>query len=58
MSSYGDNDAPTLKQHALKTYEGMKVKLHKFLTSALDRGEWSGSYLDHFSRGGSVPSTH
>jgi hypothetical protein len=31
------------KYHAMKTYWGMEVYLHAFLTSALDGGEWSAS---------------
>jgi hypothetical protein len=27
------------KHHAMKTYEGVKVRLNEFLTSALDGGE-------------------
>jgi hypothetical protein len=29
------------KHHPMKTYRGMEVKLHVFLTSVLDRCEWS-----------------
>jgi hypothetical protein len=36
---YKGQGIPVLKHHALKMY--MQVKLHTFLTSALDRGEWS-----------------
>jgi hypothetical protein len=31
------------------TYAGVEVKLHVFLTSALDGGEWSASHTDRFA---------
>jgi hypothetical protein len=31
----------------MKAYRGSRVKLHSFLTLALNRGEWSTSRLDH-----------
>jgi hypothetical protein len=34
---------PWLKHHATKTYWGLELQLHTFLTSALDCGEWSAS---------------
>jgi hypothetical protein len=35
----------------MKTYGGIEVYLHAFLTSAMDRDEWSGSHPDRFTRG-------
>jgi hypothetical protein len=35
--------APVLKQYTVKTYMRVEVKLHVFLTSALDGGEWYAS---------------
>jgi hypothetical protein len=39
--------------HAIK--RGVEVYLHSFVTSALDGGEWSGSYPAHFRARKSVP---
>jgi hypothetical protein len=33
----------------MKVYWGVEVELHKFLTSALDGGEWSASLPDRFT---------
>jgi len=35
--------------HAMRTYWGVDVELHAFLTSALDGGEWSGSSPGRFT---------
>jgi hypothetical protein len=32
-----------VKHHAMKTYRGVEVQLHAFLTWALDGSEWSSS---------------
>jgi hypothetical protein len=37
------------------TYEGVDVKVHVFLTSALDGGEWSASDLCLFTPGEGAP---
>jgi hypothetical protein len=37
----------------MKTYEGVNVQIHVFLTSALVGGEWSASRLGRFT-----PGTH
>jgi hypothetical protein len=39
------------KSHAMKTYEGGKVYLHEFLTSTLERSEWSASRPGPFTLG-------
>jgi hypothetical protein len=36
------------KHHAMKTYWGVEVQLHAYLTSALDGGEWSALRLGRF----------
>jgi hypothetical protein len=33
----------------MKTYVGVEVQLHAFLTSTLDEGEWSGSRSGRFT---------
>jgi hypothetical protein len=33
----------------MKTYGGVKTKLHMFLTSALDGGEWSAARPDRLT---------
>jgi hypothetical protein len=38
----------------MKTYWGVEFYLHAFLTSALDGGEWSGSFFGHFMPGGDL----
>jgi hypothetical protein len=40
-----------IKYHAVKTYGEVKVHLHAFVTSALDRGEWSVSHHCSFAPG-------
>jgi hypothetical protein len=40
-----------LKDCAMKTYWGMEVKFHVFLTSLLDRGEWWTSCFIHYTLG-------
>jgi hypothetical protein len=37
----------------MNTYEGVEVKFHEFLTSALEKGEWSASLP-----GERAPGTH
>jgi len=41
----------------MKTYGEMEVRLHTFLTSVLDGGEWSASLPGRFTHGG-VTVTH
>jgi hypothetical protein len=36
------------KHHNMKTYGGMEVSLHTFLTSAVDGDEWSVSRRSRF----------
>jgi len=42
----------------MKTYGGVEIQLHAFLTSALDGGEWSASRPGHFTPGETAPGTH
>jgi hypothetical protein len=42
-------------EHIVKVYRVVEVKLHSFLTSALDGGEWSASYPSHFNPGERIP---
>jgi hypothetical protein len=42
----------------MKTYGGVDVQTHVFLTSAIVGGEWSPSYPDRFNPGETAPGTH
>jgi hypothetical protein len=42
----------------MKTYEGVDVQIHIFLTSALVGGEWSSSRLGRLILGEGAPSNH
>jgi len=42
----------------MKTYGGVKVALHAFLTSALHWGEWSASRPGFFTLGGTANGTN
>jgi hypothetical protein len=42
----------------MKTYEGVDVYIHIFLTSALVRFEWSASRFFRFTHGEKAPGTH
>jgi hypothetical protein len=44
--------------HEMKTYWGVEVYLHAFLTSALDGGEWSASRPGRFTPKERAPGTH
>jgi hypothetical protein len=46
------------KCHSMKTYGGMEVQLHAFLTSAPDGGEGSASCPGRFTPGIRDPGTH
>jgi hypothetical protein len=46
------------KQHAMKTYWGVEVQLHAFLTSATDGDEWLASRPGHFTPRERAPGTH
>jgi hypothetical protein len=42
----------------MKSYGGVDVYIHVFLTSALVGGEWSASHPGHFIPGERAPGTH
>jgi hypothetical protein len=42
----------------MKSYGGVDVKSHVFLTPALAGGEWSASRSGCFTPGETIPSTH
>jgi hypothetical protein len=43
------------KHHAMKTYWGVEVKLHAFLTLAPHGDEWSASFPGSFTPQGKIP---
>jgi len=45
------------KYHTMKTYGGMEVCTHAFLTSALDGSKWSASWAGRFTPGKRAPGT-
>jgi hypothetical protein len=42
----------------MKTYGGMDVETHVFLTSELGGSEWSAPHLGRFTSGERAPGTH
>jgi hypothetical protein len=46
------------KPHAMKTYGGVEMYFHAFLTSALGIGDWSASHTSRFTLGKRTSSTH
>jgi len=53
-----DKAIPLPKHHVMKLYGEMEVKLHMFLSSELDGGEWSVSYSGHVTSGNRLPVIH
>jgi hypothetical protein len=47
-----------IKHYAMKTYAGVDVEIHFFLTLRLVGVKWSALYPCRFIRGESIPSTH
>jgi hypothetical protein len=45
----------TVKNYAMKVHGGKEVQLHMSITSALDRGKWSNSWLHCFTPGEREP---
>jgi len=46
------------ENHSMKTFVGVEVYVHAFLTSKLDGGEWSPSRTGRFTAEEKVPGTH
>jgi hypothetical protein len=46
------------KHNTTNAYEELEVQLDPFLTSALDRGEWSDSRPGRFTPGKTAPVIH
>jgi hypothetical protein len=54
-----DKVSLSLTEHqAIKTYWGVEVELHAFLTAALDGGEWSASRSGRFTPREKASGTH
>jgi len=47
-----------LARHAVKTYEEVKVKLYRFLSSVLNGGGWPDSCFDRFVTGERASGIH
>jgi hypothetical protein len=47
-----------IKHYAMKTYGGVNVKIHMFMISVLDGGEWTALRPGHVTPGERVPSAH
>jgi hypothetical protein len=50
--------SPVLKNHDMKIYEGVKVNLCAFITTALDGSKWPTLHTNHFDPGKIIPSIH
>jgi hypothetical protein len=46
------------KHHAVKTYWGVEIYLHTFLTPKVCGGEWSASYIGRFTPRERAPVKH
>jgi hypothetical protein len=57
-ASHKGKVVPEPKNQTMKTYEEVEVKLHAFLTSPLDGGEWSAWRSGRFISDRRSPCTH
>jgi hypothetical protein len=55
---YVRNSGEVITVHSTKSYRGMEVQLHSFLTSVLYRGEWWASRPGRFNRRERAPWYH
>jgi len=47
-----------IKHHAMERYGGVEVQLYVFLTSTLNKGEWSASRTGHLTPEGRKSIAH
>ena len=57
VSNPHEGESKAVLPHAMKSYVGVEIQLHSFLTSALDEGEWSPNVSTVVPHGKIPPSS-